>query len=88
MNKLAITADGKLSLDDYRSIHRAILLTLNNGSKCLLELVSEIHKNYHEFKYIKHSIIVRALADLLKAKLVVSSYCDDFVIFVRDVEND
>lgn len=73
-NTLVITEDGKLSVEDYRSIYRAILIELCNGPQKIFELVQRIHKNYIEFKYLDLKVIVNALGELIKNKLVVSTY--------------
>lgn len=78
MNRVALTDDGKLCRNDYKSIYRAILETLYEGPKKLVELVSEIRRAYHEFKYIKDMIIIRALHELIQSKMVVSNYRDDY----------
>jgi len=76
-NRLAITDDGKLCVNDYRSIYKAILVELCKGPKSILDLVISIRKTYIEFKYIKDNIIVGAIGELMKCRLVVSTYKDE-----------
>lgn len=76
-NTLAITDDGRLCVNDYRSIYAAILKTLMDGPKSILDLVSTIQNDYIEFKYIPIKRYVDVLGELMKQKLVVSYYGDD-----------
>lgn len=71
---LTITADGKLSINDYRSIYKAILIVLAKKPMKMLELVNTIRNEFTEFKFIKIQIIANALGDLMKRHLVVSYY--------------
>lgn len=73
-----ITDDGKLCVADYKSIYRAILTVLYDGPKRLLELVKNIRSRFHEFKYIEDTIIIHALGELIKQKLVISTYTEEW----------
>lgn len=78
MNTLKITNEGKLCLEDFRSIHRAILIVLYDGPKKVRDLVLDIQRRYHEFKYLKVNVVVNALGELIKQQLVISTYTEDY----------
>ena len=70
MDCLVITEDGKLNLQDYRSIQRAILTVLYDAPKRVYDLIQTIRKSYQEFRFIDEKVVIRALADLINNKLV------------------
>jgi DNA-binding PadR family transcriptional regulator len=78
MNRLCITNEGLMCINDFRSIQKAILVVLCRGPKRVLELVAEIRREYIEFKYIEQRIIITALGSLIKCNLVQSTYEDDY----------
>lgn len=71
---LEITDEGKQCVYDYKSIHRAILLVLTDGPHKMRDLVIEIQTRFTEFKNLKLTIIVNAIGDLMKSKLINSTY--------------
>lgn len=71
---LTITDDGKLYFRDCRSIQRAILDSLLDGPKTLLEMTKWIRKRYIEFKHIQDKLIINALGELIKQKCIRSKY--------------
>lgn len=77
MSCLEITEEGKLCISDYRSIHKAVLQVLLCGPVKIIDLVGIVKYNYHEFKYTDTKVIVNAIGELIKAKLVISRYGDE-----------
>ena len=74
MGKLTITDDGKQSVNHLRSIYKAVLVVLNERAMEIRELVITIKRQYEEFKYLNVSVVIKAVTELVKQKLVVSSY--------------
>lgn len=74
---LEITEEGKLGIDDFRSIHRAILTVLSESPKTMFQLVKQIQKEYHDLKYLKMTVIRNALSELLKGKYIISTYTNE-----------
>jgi hypothetical protein len=78
MNFLQITNEGKLSIQDYKSVYRVILEELWNGPLKILELISRIRVKHIEFKYMKPQIFVGAIGELVNQKLVISMYEEEY----------
>lgn len=79
MDQLRITEDGRLSIDDYRSIHKAILMSLVTGPKKVSEVIIDVRARHHEFKHVKLSVFVNAFGELMKQKMIVSTYVPEMV---------
>ena len=75
VSRLTITNEGRLAINDYRNVQRAILLTLSQHSvMSVLELTEQIRRERHEYKYLKEAIFVKMIMELTKENLVRVRY--------------